>query len=650
MTTVLLRSTRLTHFAASVRHCRLSVTLTSLDVNFNSSSALLRHFSTRNPRSKSSLDPDSIARRQLNEKFEFVDWGKKNVTLAIGYLGTNYRGLQFLNSKERRPQDLSKESPPHQAVANVVHTALKNAGLILPSNHDIKRINLCQSSRTDKGVHASLLLLSARLLVVPPTLDMRGTNTCCFLPDVVDRINEHLPEDVRVFTCSTNTKSFNAQSAAAWRHYSYFIPVHGRKSEDASGEKYYYDYGGQQREIDLDKLREVLGLYEGTHNYTQLSRRAALKQGRKRYKNAALLEKQIASRGIRHVLSCSVTPMQSIPKATGDGSGQQSLPQLLCVDIIGDSFVYNQIRYMIGGALAVATGTLSASMIELSLLNRDILKDVQTMEKSPLSPVVAEDKEQLREYVKHLVDDPDSFGNDSLSNDDVQAVASEVEPEYSLKPFRLPLAPPNFLVARSLGFTVRSHTYLMMPSSAPSPKSLWKDDSVTSGSEDEDSDSSTKAVAERSGYQYRVSDADEAMQRHVAKYVAPDHHHYHHRHHHHHHCPHHHHHHQQLLLQLALLAWPSDFYNFCPVSHYFLYPTSRLLDNCVWFDDTAESLTDARRDPHMHRNRSRQIQNEGFAVLDAKGLQAMRVSYTFVIVVLLQCPARYFQCQWQWQC
>lgn len=111
------------------------------------------------------------------------DTFKKKTAVHVAYVGTRYHGLQL--------------QPAHQGVLpveQVLQDAMFNAGLILPTNLDQqKRLKWTRSSRTDKGVHSLATVISCVLEVQEHEFefDPRGQR-------LVNEINKHLPEDVRV--------------------------------------------------------------------------------------------------------------------------------------------------------------------------------------------------------------------------------------------------------------------------------------------------------------------------------------------------------------------------------------------------------------------------------------------------------------------
>lgn len=308
------------------------------------------HNSNTQQHAKKKTEHNAVHNRELtdlqvdvmNHSFPYLDWRKRTVTLTIGYVGSRYHGLTFLPEHQMNGQshrissnagaetdanknvaaDISEEDivnvnqrNPKLAVQNELFSALCKADLILPSNqHDIRRLRMTQTSRTDKGVHAAMLVMSAKLLVEPPSTEiikegLRSSSTPAFYPEVVHRINQHLPAHIRVFCCSANSKKFNAKSEASWRHYSYIIPMELFTRTRATHSDGHQISGSES--FNLDAFQQSLKLFEGTHNYTQFTkmhnlRRAVLKKSRQRGdKNSSVNKRSIDSRTARTVFHAS---------------------------------------------------------------------------------------------------------------------------------------------------------------------------------------------------------------------------------------------------------------------------------------------------------------------------------------------------------
>jgi len=123
---------------------------------------------------------------------------KKKVAVLIGYAGTGYKGMQ-INSQEKTIEgDLFK--------------AFVHAGAIAKANaDDPKKSSLVRCARTDKGVHAAGNVISLKLIVEDP--------------DVVTKINEHLPPQIRVWGIERTNGSFSCYQSCDSRWYEYLIPT-----------------------------------------------------------------------------------------------------------------------------------------------------------------------------------------------------------------------------------------------------------------------------------------------------------------------------------------------------------------------------------------------------------------------------------------
>lgn len=92
-------------------------------------------------------------------------------------------------------------------------SAFVAAGAISKANaDDPKKSSLVRCARTDKGVHAAGNLISLKLIIEDP--------------DIVQRINEKLTPQIRVFGLTRTNGSFSAYQFCDSRVYEYLIPTH----------------------------------------------------------------------------------------------------------------------------------------------------------------------------------------------------------------------------------------------------------------------------------------------------------------------------------------------------------------------------------------------------------------------------------------
>ena len=116
----------------------------------------------------------------------------------IGYAGSGYKGMQ-INDKEK-------------TIEGDLFQAFVKAGAISKANaDDPKKSSLVRCARTDKGVHAAGNVISLKLIVEDP--------------NVIQKINEHLPDQIRVWGIERTNGSFSCYQTCDSRWYEYLIPT-----------------------------------------------------------------------------------------------------------------------------------------------------------------------------------------------------------------------------------------------------------------------------------------------------------------------------------------------------------------------------------------------------------------------------------------
>ncbi|KAH0605191.1 uncharacterized protein H6S33_005173 [Morchella sextelata] len=124
---------------------------------------------------------------------------KRKVAVLIGYCGTGYRGMQL--------------NPPHKTIESDIFEAFVKAGAISRANsNDPKKSSLVRCARTDKGVHAAGNVISLKLIIEDP--------------DIVQKINAELPEQIRVWGILRTLGSFSCYQKCDSRKYEYLLPTH----------------------------------------------------------------------------------------------------------------------------------------------------------------------------------------------------------------------------------------------------------------------------------------------------------------------------------------------------------------------------------------------------------------------------------------
>jgi tRNA pseudouridine38-40 synthase len=137
---------------------------------------------------------------------------KRKVALAVMYRGSAYCGLQLQNGAGQAGQP---------TVERELMDAVYAAGGISKENmNDTQKIKWQRAARTDKGVHAAGNILSLMMICDgPPPATCHSQST-----DIVERINAHLPEDIRVIAAPRVLGGFHAKYDCTSRVYEYILP------------------------------------------------------------------------------------------------------------------------------------------------------------------------------------------------------------------------------------------------------------------------------------------------------------------------------------------------------------------------------------------------------------------------------------------
>ncbi|CEO97565.1 unnamed protein product (mitochondrion) [Plasmodiophora brassicae] len=249
---------------------------------------------------------------------------KQNAALVIGYIGDDFRGLQ------------KQPGTDVKTVEDEVERALYDVGCIRDSNFGhLDKIGWSRSSRTDAGVHSTGTVCSAKLLL--------HDGEIAHLPA---RLNERLPETVRVLAAELVPKSWRARLICSRRTYEYLIPA------DCSFK-------------DTPDVRRALAAFVGPANVHNFSNTRA---------NRAMLTALPFTLSEDEVAKLDPQQMEALHFQRNSSLNREilslSMDEVTIRDkpfwrlrFVGASFAYNQIRLIVGAIVGVSIGILDADAL-----------------------------------------------------------------------------------------------------------------------------------------------------------------------------------------------------------------------------------------------------------------------------------------------
>lgn len=125
---------------------------------------------------------------------------KRQCALLLSFCGTGCSGMQI--------------QPNARTIEGVLFDALVKAGAVSEDNADDPvKVNLARAARTDAGVHAAGNVVSLKMITARPDV-----------PDILARVNEELPPEIRLWGYVRVQNSFNPRTLCDSRKYTYFFP------------------------------------------------------------------------------------------------------------------------------------------------------------------------------------------------------------------------------------------------------------------------------------------------------------------------------------------------------------------------------------------------------------------------------------------
>ena len=271
---------------------------------------------------------DSKEKDPIPKSKEKIKLPKRKYAIIHGYFGQNYSGNQ--------------KNPGVHTVEEELENALYKEKFISPCNYgDLKKVDWMRASRTDKGVSAIMNVVSVKLHKYPNMDEI----------DMKEKLNKILPKDIRVFRIIEVSDHFDSKDNNNNREYHYILPsfllepkkiAQEKEEKEIKYEDYKPNYGYKLPEEDINKLKEICKIFLGTkkyHNYTQ-------KVG----------FSDMSSQ--RHIIEMNCDDIIEFGEF-----------QAIKFKIIGQSFLYNQIRKMIGMVIDIMRNGKDMDYLKNSFLS-----------------------------------------------------------------------------------------------------------------------------------------------------------------------------------------------------------------------------------------------------------------------------------------
>ncbi|HHZ11145.1 MAG TPA: tRNA pseudouridine(38-40) synthase TruA [Acholeplasmataceae bacterium] len=217
---------------------------------------------------------------------------------VCAYDGSMFHGFQL--QKDLRTVQLEIE-----AVLLVIHK---------------KKVRIYPSGRTDTGVHAL-----NQVFHFDSDLEMAPEN-------MKNAINSRLPKDVYIKEVEIVDESFHARYSAKAKEYHYLIDF-GEFNPLLRN----YRYFCHQKDVDLEKFKEALGVFQGVHDFRSFTKNKTTKN-----------------------------TVRYIYKIEADVEGT-----LVTVKIVGDGFLHNMVRIMVAMALEVGRGKITVDGLREIMAKKD---------------------------------------------------------------------------------------------------------------------------------------------------------------------------------------------------------------------------------------------------------------------------------------
>lgn len=239
--------------------------------------------------------------------------------ITLQYKGTSYLGFQI------------------QPNGRTIQGELNNALAVLSKTENIKTIG---SGRTDTGVHAFAQVVRIEIPVDIPEESLARA------------INSHLPHDIRVIDVRRSNQEFHPIFSAKSKEYNYVFSNRESISPFAHDLVTLFPF-----DLDIELMKEGCKIFCGKHDFV----------------NFQCTGTEVATT-VRQIMSCELLHFK------GDGHFAHILPDYYVLRVVGEGFLKQMVRLMMGALFALGRGKITLEDLKKSL------KIPQTQRLGPTAP------------------------------------------------------------------------------------------------------------------------------------------------------------------------------------------------------------------------------------------------------------------------
>lgn len=252
----------------------------------------------------------------------------KRYAFQVQYIGKNYSGSQIQMEGGCETKLPTIQGELERALRTLIRSSRCEAETQNTDSHNNRQIKAIFSGRTDKGVNSLGQVVHF------------DTDETIVASKFLYQINEILPDDISVTDLKQVDKSFHAQKSAKKRHYRFeFINRRCKNAFDG-------DLMRVKFPINLERMQNSLNYLLGEHDFSSFKSSGTLNPST----ICIIYEAQVSKAGDKVV-----------------------------IDIVGNRFLYNMVRTIVGTLLEIEGHNLEAEHIKDVLEARDRRKAGMTV-------------------------------------------------------------------------------------------------------------------------------------------------------------------------------------------------------------------------------------------------------------------------------